>query len=540
MTDASKLGKKAEVGLKENKNLLNSIIRETTDTIFVKDLSGRYVMMNPAGANIIGKSIEEIIGKDDTQLFPHDIARKLIKEDQDIIASGKTIAFDEKIPKDGNIRIFHTLKVPYRSHTGNIIGVIGIARNITERKCLEKELKELNKSLEQRVTERTAELAKTNEELKKEITERKQTEEKLRKSEEKYRRLIEGLQDNFFFYSHNTEGIFTYISPSITNVLEYSPQEFLTHYSEYMTDNPSNKEVIQHTDLSIKGIKQPPYNVEIYHKNGSIRTLRVQEVPVFDSKGNVIAVEGIAEDITERKKMEEALLQSEKLKAIGIMTDGIAHEFNNVLAVIRGFAHLIKKRYGDHKEMEEHIGAINNAVADGTEIVRRMHEFAHARQDTTEFIPIDMREMVKQAIDLTMPRWKKMARAKGIIYDIDMKGNEEIAPVLGKPSEVREALVNIINNALDAMRNGGRLSFRTWKNDKSVFVSISDTGEGMDEDVQKRIFDPFFSTRSPEGKGLGLSISYGIITRHGGRIDVESKVGKGSTFTIGLPMKMKL
>jgi PAS domain S-box-containing protein len=540
MTDASKLGKKAEVGLKENKNLLNSIIRETTDTIFVKDLSGRYVMMNPAGANIIGKSIEEIIGKDDTQLFPHDIARKLIKEDQDIIASGKTIAFDEKIPKDGNIRIFHTLKVPYRSHTGNIIGVIGIARDITERKCLEKELKELNKSLEQRVTERTAELAKTNEELKKEITERKQTEEKLRKSEEKYRRLIEGLQDNFFFYSHNTEGIFTYISPSITNVLEYSPQEFLTHYSEYMTDNPSNKEVIQHTDLSIKGIKQPPYNVEIYHKNGSIRTLRVQEVPVFDSKGNVIAVEGIAEDITERKKMEEALLQSEKLKAIGIMTDGIAHEFNNVLAVIRGFAHLIKKRYGDHKEMEEHIGAINNAVADGTEIVRRMHEFAHARQDTTEFIPIDMREMVKQAIDLTMPRWKKMARAKGIIYDIDMKGNEEIAPVLGKPSEVREALVNIINNALDAMRNGGRLSFRTWKNDKSVFVSISDTGEGMDEDVQKRIFDPFFSTRSPEGKGLGLSISYGIITRHGGRIDVESKVGKGSTFTIGLPMKMKL
>ena len=110
---------------------------------------------------------------------------------------------------------------------------------------------------------------------------------------------------------------------------------------------------------------------------------------------------------------------------------------------------------------------------------------------------------------------------------------------MGKPSELRDVLVNIINNVLDAMHDGGSLSLRTWKKDDTVFVSISDTGEGMHEDVQKRIFDPFFSTRSPEGKGLGMSISYGIITRHGGKIDLESEVGKGSTFTIGLPRKMK-
>lgn len=370
--------------------------------------------------------------------------------------------------------------------------------------------------------------------------ERKRAEDELRRSEEKYRRLIEGLQDNFFFYSHDAEGIFTYISPSITNVLGYSPQEFLTHFAKYMTDNPGNKEVVQYTNLSIKGIKQPPYNVEIYHKNGSIRTLRVQEVPVFDSKGDVIAVEGIAEDITERKKMQETLLQSEKLKSLGIMTDGIAHEFNNVLAVIQGFAHLLKKKHGDRKRMEQSISGINNAVADGTEIVRRMHEFVHTDRDTTEFIPLDMRDIVKQAIDLTMPRWKDTAQAKGVNYDIDTEGISEVAPVLGKLSELREVLVNIINNALDAMHNGGNLSFRTWGDDKNVFVSISDTGKGMDEDVQKRIFDPFFSTRSPEGKGLGMSISYGTITRHGGKIDVKSEVGKGSTFTIRLPMKMKL
>ncbi len=404
----------------------------------------------------------------------------------------------------------------------------------------ERKLKTSHTKLESKVEERTTELKAINEELRNKIIEHKQTEEELRKSEEKYRRLIEGLQDNYFLYSHNTEGIFTYISPSITNVLGYFPQEFLTHYSEYMTDSPSNKEVIQHTDLSIKGIKQPPYNIEIYHKNGSIRTLRVQEVPVFDSKGNVIAVEGIAEDITERKKMQEALLQSEKLKSLGIMTEGIAHEFNNVLAVIQGFAHLLKKKHGDRKKMEQSVSGISNAVSDGTEIVRRMHEFVHAERDTTEFIQLDMRDIVIQAIDLTMPRWKDMAQAKGVIYDIDTEGISEVAPVLGKPSELREVLVNIINNALDAMHNGDKLSFRTWGEDKNVFVSISDTGEGMDEDVQKRISDSFVSTRSPEGKGLGMSISYGTITRHGGKIDLESEMGKGSMFTIRLPLKMKL
>jgi len=149
-------------------------------------------------------------------------------------------------------------------------------------------------------------------------------EEELKKSKEKLRRLIESLQDNIFLYSHDTEGVFTYISSSITNVLGYSQEEFLGHFSKYMTNSPSNDEVIKRTDLSLKGIKQPSYEVEIYHKNGSVRNLKVQEVPVFDAEGKVISVEGIAEDITERKQIEEALFQSEKLKAMGVMTSGIS------------------------------------------------------------------------------------------------------------------------------------------------------------------------------------------------------------------------
>jgi PAS domain S-box-containing protein len=173
-------------------------------------------------------------------------------------------------------------------------------------------------------------IAKANEKLLIEIKERKRSEKslleskkRLKISERKHRRLIESLQDNFFLYSYNTEGVFTYISPSIMNVLGYSQEDFLTHLSKYMTDNPCNEKVIKYKDLSLKGIKQPPYEVEIYHNNGSERTLKVQEVPVFDEEGKVIAVEGIAEDITNRNKSEE-LLQTTKNQLQSILDNTTA------------------------------------------------------------------------------------------------------------------------------------------------------------------------------------------------------------------------
>ncbi|MCP4373335.1 MAG: response regulator, partial [Deltaproteobacteria bacterium] len=156
-----------------------------------------------------------------------------------------------------------------------------------------------------------------------------------------------------------------------------------------------------------------------------------------------------------------------------------------------------------------------------------------------EFVPSDIRGLIKQSIEFTMPRWKSMAHANGINYQIDKEDMKEVPYIMCNPTEIRDIFINVINNALDAMPEGGCISFSTWDRDEVVFVKITDTGEGMPEDVKKNVFDPFFTTKTPLGTGLGMSISYGTVSRHSGRIDVESEVGKGSTFTLQFPSTIK-
>ncbi|MCK5171512.1 MAG: PAS domain S-box protein, partial [Bacteroidales bacterium] len=163
------------------------------------------------------------------------------------------------------------------------------------------------------------------------ISERKKTEEALKKSEEKYRSLIENLKQEYFFYKHNINGIFEYISPSIKNVLGYSQEEFMTHFSKYLTDNPINKEVIKKTELSIKGIQQLPYELEIFDSNKNIHILEVSETPLTNIEGEVIAVEGIAHDITKQKKAEKII--NHQLEEIKVQNEEIRSTNEEIHAV---------------------------------------------------------------------------------------------------------------------------------------------------------------------------------------------------------------
>ena len=243
-------------------------------------------------------------------------------------------------------------------------------------------------------------------------------------------------------------------------------------------------------------------------------------------------------DITERKEMEEALLQSEKLKSLGVITAGVAHEFNNLLAVILGTAELLDSGFEDDQDLKNGLNDIIVAGQNGAGIVKDMLSYVKSQEeDISNYAPYDIRCLLEEAINFTRHRLESMAQANRMDYQIDREDMREIPEILCSHAELLGVFINIINNALDAMPDGGRLSFSTSSNDDTVFISISDTGIGMSENVKKCIFDPFFTTRRPEGTGLGMSMSYGTIARHGGKIEVESEKGNGATFNLSIPIR---
>jgi CheY-like chemotaxis protein len=151
-----------------------------------------------------------------------------------------------------------------------------------------------------------------------------------------------------------------------------------------------------------------------------------------------------------------------------------------------------------------------------------------------EFKNLDLNQVVKEAIELTRSKWNEWAKLRGIKIDVE-KSLAPLSPVFGNPAELREVLINMVLNSIDALPKGGKISFRTWQEEENIFLSVKDNGLGMSEEVKKKIFEPFFSTKPEKGNGLGMTVAYSIILQHNGKIAVESVEGKGTTFVIKLP-----
>lgn len=230
---------------------------------------------------------------------------------------------------------------------------------------------------------------------------------------------------------------------------------------------------------------------------------------------------------------QQRVVQTERLRALGEMAGGVAHDFNNTLAVILGHAQLLLRQI-DHPEVQQRLQVIERATRDGARTVRRIQEFSRLRP-ARPFQEVSLSQIVAEVLELTGSRWQHDAQVQGIVYALRVE-MPPLPPVLGDPAELREALTNLVLNALDAMPAGGQLTVRTSVAGAQVCCQLTDTGVGMPVEVQQRIFDPFFTTKGDKGSGLGLSMAYGIITRHGGEIRVHSRVGQGSTFSVWLPV----
>jgi CheY-like chemotaxis protein len=229
------------------------------------------------------------------------------------------------------------------------------------------------------------------------------------------------------------------------------------------------------------------------------------------------------------------MLQSEKLTALGQMAGGIAHDFNNLLQAILGYAQLMGKNPANVDVVRRGLDVIEAAATGGAETVRRIQKFARLRPDEP-FVSLDLNSVVNDAVAITQPRWEERSAKGGLPLRMELK-LPPIPAVMGRPSELNEVVTNLILNAIDAMPAGGTLIIRSHvERGDTVVLTVSDTGTGMPEAVRKRVFDPFFTTKGEAGTGLGLSVSYSIVKRHNGEMRVDSLLGRGTTFTIVLPV----
>ena len=234
----------------------------------------------------------------------------------------------------------------------------------------------------------------------------------------------------------------------------------------------------------------------------------------------------------EQREIAERFQQSEKLHALGEMAGGVAHDFNNVLSAILGRAQLLKRDI-TAPEIIHGLEIIEKAAIDGAATIRRIQEFTRLRTDKI-FDAVSINDTIRDSIKFTHTRWKDDAEERGV--KIEIETHFIVEPLIeANSSEMREVFTNLILNAIEAMPESGKIKIETRMSSETVLVTIKDTGTGMSSDIQKRIFDPFYTTKGVKGTGLGLSVSYGIIHRHNGTIEIDSQPGRGTTVIIRFP-----
>jgi signal transduction histidine kinase len=239
---------------------------------------------------------------------------------------------------------------------------------------------------------------------------------------------------------------------------------------------------------------------------------------------------------------QDAVIQRERMHALGRMANGIAHDLNNTLAPIVGFSELLlmKPEIGeDSAKRRNYLTMINNAAKDAAKVVRRLREFYRHRDDKEELTPIVVNDLVEQVVSFTEPRWKNQAQVVGVNIDIRLELGQ-VPTVAGNETELREALVNLIFNSVDAIEKRGTITIRTEVQGRWLVITVADDGAGMDEETRARCMEPFFTTKGEQGTGLGLGSVYGIVRRHEGEIDIQSELGRGTSVSISIPLEREV
>ncbi|HZQ70985.1 MAG TPA: PAS domain S-box protein [Terriglobales bacterium] len=486
-----------------NADLYKDLVEHSQDLLCTHDLEGRLLSVNPAPARILGYEVEELLKIPMRELLAPEV------RDQFEV-------YLDRVKK-----------------TGTAEGMLVLMTRTGERRFWEYRNTLRTEGLPTPIVRGMAH----------DVTERKRAEALLRHEREFLEAVLENMAEGIV--ACDAEGRITRFNRASSEILggavhPFPPEKWAQEYGIYLEDEktPAKLEQIP-LYRALHGERFRDLEVKLVPKNGDTRSVLVSGRPLTGARGQKLGAMIAMHDITERKRLQEQVSQSQRLEAIGVLAGGLAHDFNNLLGVILGYAEMMQRDLPESSPSARHAAGVRRAAEAAAALTRQL--LAFSRKQLMQAKVVDLNDLVAHFAKMLQPV---------ISHNIDLA--MELAPDLRSvkvdPLQIEQVLMNLALNARDAMPGGGQLLISTANVESYqinlprvnagtyVMVSVADTGLGMEEEIASRIFEPFFTTKGcGKGTGLGLSIIYGIVKQSGGYITVESKVGKGSKFSIYFP-----
>jgi PAS domain S-box-containing protein len=498
--------KQAEAALQESEARYRALFDASPDAIIVIDMGMNFVMGNWRGLEIWGiDSLDQSKFKNATEYIVPEDRPRVMAAMQELMATGRTQTFETTMIKHDGSR-FPSLNsaVLIRDSGGRPQAILGIARDISALK---------------------------------------QAEAELRESERRFRLMAETIQDVFWIASAGLEKMI-YISPGYEQVWGRTCQELYQSPPSFLEAiHPEDRERFEH-EIDAAKAQSLAFSEEyrIIRPDKTVRWIQDRGYPVRDGQGRVIMYTGVATDITERKAMEQQLLQAQKMEAVGRLAGGVAHDFNNLLMAITGYGELMRAMVLKDDPLYGYLDNILKVGERAAALTQQLLTFSRQQIVTPQLIDLN-----RAVLDLE----PMLRRLIGEDLDLEVVMDRRLGAVKADPGQLGQIIMNLVVNARDAMPQGGRLTLKTAavELEKSrhtrfglappgayVTLVVQDTGVGMDEATQAHAFEPFFTTKElGKGTGLGLSTVYGIVQQSGAYLDLASEPGAGSVFTIYWP-----
>ena len=487
--------------LRESQERYKILFDEAADSVIMVNPGGGVVAVNRRQEAVLKYPEEQLVGRRFIDLLLPKYQPAVTALMQEILkGASKTPTVEVKVFDRAGRPVSMELDLT-GIEAGPMTYIMVQLRDITQRKALERQLQEYSESLEVKVQERTREIEETKTYLE---------------------NLLENAND--VIYTLDLDQRFTYVNSKVES-WGYRKEDLLGRpYLSLMSKRHRGKRL--RTTLDI-GTKQA-YEVEILTKTGEPRNALVSVSPLQDNSGRIVGVLGIARDITEKKRLEQQVLNAEKLASIGKLAAGVAHEINNPLGGILNCLYNLSKGSISSERAKEYLASMEDGLRRVQKIVRQLLDFS--QQYVPELAPTEVNAVIERVLTLTSYAFE------GTRVRLRRELGRELPSLMADRHMLEQVLMNLILNAVQAIRGEGVVTVRSGHDGPWCTIEVEDTGCGIPPDVLPKIFDPFFTTKGQgEGTGLGLSVSLGIVERHGGEIAVKSQVGRGTTFTVRLP-----